>query len=335
MRRPYPLLVALACSPSACAVGGMTPPDAGTIDAGSDPTPDAGRALAEVPSTLSDTGLYAGAVGGAYAPDVLTYDVRYSLWVDGAAKRRHVLLPPGTAIDTSDPDGWVFPVGTRVFKEFFVDGRPVETRLLLKTGPSRDEWTYVSYVFRAVGSDADAEPMGATDVRGTTHDVPSQTECHECHQAAPDFVLGFSAIQISRAAFDLFVAEGALPSGTTFGEIPGTQVERDALGYLHANCGHCHREGHPVSEQRSLRLDLRVGLASVQQANAYATALDAPATDRVNGTRVWIAPGDPAMSQIVARMGERSMVGMPPLGTDAVDDYGVAAVSTWIATLPP
>lgn len=326
---PFAALLALSCA-SGSGVEDAGP--GGDRDAG--PRIDAERPPpGPVPATLSETGLYASGVEGPYADGVLTFEVRHTSWVDDAAKRRHVLLPAGTQIDTSDPDAWRFPQGTRIWKEFFVDGRAVETRLLEKTGPGPGQWTYVAYVFRPDGSEADATPEGVEDALGTAHDVPDQEGCLECHQGGPDFPLGLSAIQLMRSSFDELVGAGAVPRGTTFGTIPGNDVERRALGYLHANCGHCHVDGHPVSERRSLRLNLPVGLSSPSDAPAFLTAVDAPATDRVSGTYVWIAPGDPDMSQIVARMGQRDEVGMPPLGTEQVDDFGVSAVRAWISAM--
>lgn len=288
-----------------------------------------------VPSVLSETGLFAAGASGPYADDVLTFDVRFTSWVDDAAKRRHIRLPPGTRIDTTDPERWLFPEGTAIWKEFFVDGRPVETRLLLKTGPGYQQWTYMSYAYRADGTEADAVPMGMPDALGTGHDVPGQDGCLECHQGGPDFPLGFSAIQLTRPSFDELLSGGLLSRGATFAVIPGNEVERVALGYLHANCGHCHIDGHPVSENRELRLNLGSSTVDVTRTNAYLTAVGGVATDRVSGTFVWIEPGDPDMSQIVARMGQRSNVGMPPRFTSEVDDFGVNAVSDWIRALGP
>ncbi len=65
--------------------------------------------------------------------------------VDGAGKRRWIALPPGTAIDGSDPDGWIFPVGTRLWKEFAFDRR-VETRYLERTS---EGWRFATYLWLA------------------------------------------------------------------------------------------------------------------------------------------------------------------------------------------
>ena len=76
---------------------------------------------------LADTGLYQDASAERVAADVLAYTPQYPLWSDGATKRRWIRLPPGAAIDASDPDAWVFPIGTQIWKEFSFGGR-VETR---------------------------------------------------------------------------------------------------------------------------------------------------------------------------------------------------------------
>ena len=59
-----------------------------------------------------------------------------------------VRLPPGTAVDGSRPEGWVFPAGTRFWKEFSF-GRRVETRFLEKQADG--SWTYASYIWGEMG----------------------------------------------------------------------------------------------------------------------------------------------------------------------------------------
>ena len=61
------------------------------------------------PQTLQETGLYVDFATLHVDPDHLAFAPQYPLWTDGAAKRRWISLPPGTAIDASDPDAWVFP----------------------------------------------------------------------------------------------------------------------------------------------------------------------------------------------------------------------------------
>ena len=82
-----------------------------------------------LPERLSETGLYADVATKRVAEGLLAFTPQYPLWSDGARKSRWIALPPGTSIDASDPDAWVFPVGTRLWKEFAFERR-IETRYL-------------------------------------------------------------------------------------------------------------------------------------------------------------------------------------------------------------
>ena len=327
-------LLAAACGEPVAA------PDAGvdggvpSSDDGGAPSDDAGRPLPEPPSALSETGLYADAVGGPYADRVLSYSVRYPLWTDGAEKRRHLLLPVGGAIDTGDPDHWAFPEGTRLFKEFLVDGEPVETRLLWKAGPTRDDWVYVAYRFRADGSDADPVPEGEADVLGTSHDVPDTAACRDCHRGGGDFVLGIGAVQLDRATFDEWVTQGVLPADAPWEEPPGTELEQAALGYLHGNCGHCHGDVHPLATMRTMRLRLPVGITDPGMAPAWTTTTGVEAHHRIAGTDTLVVSGDPDASQLYVRMGLRDAYQMPTRGTEQVDPDGRESIRAWLLAGP-
>lgn len=122
---------------------------------------------------LSETGLYADASTQTLAEGVTPFTPNFELWSDGASKQRWLYLPPGSAIDARDPDDWLFPTGTRFWKEFKRDGRRIETRLLQKIGPAPDAWLAVSYVWNGAGTDARAAPAGVVDAHGTPHDVPA------------------------------------------------------------------------------------------------------------------------------------------------------------------
>ncbi len=70
------------------------------------------------PMKLSQTGLYADFAARTLSPGVISFVPRYQLWSDGADKQRYLLLPPGSTIDTTEMDHWVFPIGTKAWKEF-------------------------------------------------------------------------------------------------------------------------------------------------------------------------------------------------------------------------
>ena len=86
---------------------------------------------------------------------------------------------------------------------------------------------------------------GMRNVLGTDHDVPSALDCWSCHKGQPGSVLGFSALQLAHegpGALDAIVRAGLLtdPPPDLDPRPPGDPETSRALGYLHANCGHCH-----------------------------------------------------------------------------------------------
>jgi hypothetical protein len=125
--------------------------------------------------SLADTGLYADLGAGTLAPDVTPYRPQFELWSDGAAKERWLHLPPGTQIDSSDMDAWVYPVGTKLWKQFSRDGVRVETRMLEKLAPG--EWDMVAFAWTDDGLDARSVPEGRRDAGGTGHDIPGEDDC--------------------------------------------------------------------------------------------------------------------------------------------------------------
>jgi hypothetical protein len=63
--------------------------------------------------------LYSDWPGRTLRCGVEPYEPAYQLWSDGAGKQRYVWLPPGGKIDVKDPNDFVFPIGTRFWKEFY------------------------------------------------------------------------------------------------------------------------------------------------------------------------------------------------------------------------
>ena len=139
---------------------------------------------------LSETGLYASRSSHELQHDVRAYTPAFELWSDGASKRRFIMVPAGAQIDTRDADAWQFPVGTKLWKEFSVQGKRVETRYLEKLGPEADDWLMLPFVWRAQQDDAVLAVDGARDALGTPHDVPAARDCMGCHGGTPSRELG-------------------------------------------------------------------------------------------------------------------------------------------------
>lgn len=291
------------------------------------------------PKLLSETGLYSNFAARTISPDLIAFAPRYELWSDGTKKGRWLYLPPGTKIDTSRIDDFTFPVGTKAFKEFRAGDKLVETRLLMKVraGTRNESWWQVAYVWNADGSDAVATPTGAMSALGTTHDVPSQTDCKNCHGDVSDVLIGVSALQLSDPANDALAAldaAGRLSTSPPAGiDVPGTGVVKEALAYLHANCGHCHNDAAVrLDTQSKMRLRLFVGQTTPEETGAYTTTVGTVMRHTLSsGATDVIVKGDPQRSGLWLRMGLRDLYAMPPTGTRVVDEAGLETVRQWIA----
>jgi hypothetical protein len=331
------------------------PLDAGQptiLDSGTPATPDAAPAPADC---SGPPGMYKDDKCQVLSDGLKAYHPKYPLWSDGALKERFIYLPPGSQIDTSDPDRWNFPVGTRFYKSFAAGTVRVETRVLEKTKPaaSFDSWTFTSYAWSAdQHSVSAAAASGVTNALGTGLDIPSQANCRTCHtMQGLDAVNGFGAIQLNHSedgvTLSSLLAEHTLINGSAGAtlnvsvdnaRIPGDAATQAALGYLQGNCGHCH--GGPTPRV-GMQLWSIVGMTQLSDAPIMQTAVCHCIenwTGRKNADgdayTLRVAPGHAAVSGIVGRMSARtSGEQMPPLGTKLVDPTGLGAIKTWIDSL--
>lgn len=300
---------------------------------------------------LACTGLYGEAGEHWYSKrlgaDVEPFEPGTVLWSDHMDKQRFVWLPPGTVIDTTNPDAWIFPAGTKFWKEFSYRGKRIETRYLERGSYG---WYAATFRWSADESSATLLTEGERNVPGTFQDryeVPATRDCVRCHGGAKDDILGFSALLMSDDdAQGLTVqklrATGKLSSELPVLSVPGTPVERAALRYLHVNCGlSCHNPSFDAEAWwTGFYLRLEVGkLATVADTAAYRTGVgkESYIVDPARPDRylMLIAPGQPDQSAVVYRDGQRdSAMQMPPLATHTVDEAGLAAVKAWIQSLP-
>lgn len=233
------------------------------------------HAAPPLPADLADTGIS--------GPGVVAFTPSHALWSDGSAKRRWLYLPPGTAIDKSNPDAWDFPRGTKAWKEFSRGAR-IETRLIERLGDG--SWRYAAYQWNEEGTRALLAPERGVPALA----IPSREDCLACHEAAPVPILGYSAVQIGAAPRD------------------------PALGYLHANCGHCHNDTGPLA---AVELPLAQSAAAPRESAARTHAALARRSDdvlrRVRSTNPYVR--------------------MPPLGVRVPDADGAALVERLISHL--
>ncbi len=314
----------------------------------------------EPPARLADTGLYAAGTTQV-AEGVMPFSPQYPLWSDGAVKRRWISLPPGTAIDASDPDAWSFPVGTRLWKEFSMGG-PVETRMIERLADG--SWRFLAYAWNADGeaalAPADGVSLPVAAAPGGRYAVPSRYDCLACHDGGGSPVLGFSALQLSPDRDPLAPHAETPPSGAL--DLPGLAAramvvnlpatllesppridaaspeERAALGYLHGNCGHCHAapDASGAAVPVDARMAQRVGEPD-SGARVRASLLDVASRYRPAGVSdpAIVRSGDAANSVLTLRMASRNpRVQMPPLGTALPDSTALALIERWIDHQP-
>jgi hypothetical protein len=278
------------------------------------------------PELLSNTGLYSDSAQTVLSAGVEPYQPQGELWADGATKKRWILLPAGQKIDTTDMDHWVYPVGTKVWKEFAVNGKRIETRLVEKR--SATDFHIIAFLWNDQNTDATAVPGGMDNALGTTHDVPKEVDCPQCHLGMPDRVLGFTALQLSGGATGLNIGQLTARNLLTKPPvaplvIPGDAIEQPALRYLHANCGHCHNPQWPGTS-------LFISVNFWQETASLATVEDTVTYKSLMSKKlpVWI-------DAVTKRMSNRGTGGvqMPPLATEQVHAEGLATVKAWMDRL--
>lgn len=329
-----------------------------------------------MPTLLSETGLFSDIKAKTLATGVSKFTPAYALWSDGATKQRYVYMPPGGKILTENMDFWQYPGGFKLWKDFSRDGKLIETRLLMKLSGGIADWYMVAFKWKDDYSDAVALPAGEMNAMGTMHDIPTKEQCKGCHSTMKDNAIGFSAAMLSHNLPDSINLTqidqmGWLSTPIKAGgyPLPGTETEKAALGYMHANCGMCHNNRSQVYNT-AVSLDLWThadAIAAVPETFAFLStvcdqwpgpngeadkfstittcaaghATGAPMAKADISKPKRIVPKNPAESGVHDLMSLRAtgMVGemkqMPPLGSEIPDTTGgLAAVDAWINSLP-
>ncbi|MEP6652291.1 MAG: hypothetical protein ABJA82_02975, partial [Myxococcales bacterium] len=292
------------------------------------------------PKSLVCTGLYSDLVAKVPAPGAVPYAPAVPLWSDGAEKQRWIQLPAGEAIDNTDANEWIFPIGTKVWKEFSRGGGRIETRLWQKVHAGY--WVSGTYLWNADESAADLSSGGdITLADGTLYHVPTQDECQKCHRGRTDRILGFDQVLLglpdaTGLTLDALTQQGQLtvsPASTTLaiGD-DGTGAAAPALAWLHVNCGTtCHNDNSSSTAYSSgmlLRLDpaLLDGRSTAGFDQVTSTVgITVQTTDWSGAVR--IVPGSPEHSLLYQLISHRgSGMQMPPIATNVVDDADVALI---------
>ncbi len=312
-------------------------------------------------SHLGCTGLYANFSQRTLSDAARAFTPGYVLWSDNADKSRWIYLPAGTQIDTGGVgpgtmDSWIFPVGTKAWKQFSFGDRLVETRLLWKRA---DGWFRATYLWSddlssALEYTGDVGlPVLGSDPDGPQYEVPPASACSQCHDGSADTLLGFEAISLAAQestglSLDELVRQELLTLNPDRAyTVPGDPDAEASLSWLHSNCGTaCHNEARQPSPSE-LRLRLTTNdLNSVQDTAVWRTAVGRFSLYRPSprcGDLPWkrVNPGVPDCSTILYRISVRDpypgpyLNQMPPLLSHRVPLEVLDTLQRWVASIPP
>jgi uncharacterized repeat protein (TIGR03806 family) len=289
---------------------------------------------------------------GCFEPDAKTplpalvpFQPRAELYSDGATKRRWLALPDGKTIAIAPDGDFDFPPGSVLVKEFSLGGKRIETRFFVRQDADA-RWAGYSYRWREDESDADLVGIGSeTRVVDTqTWTYPSRAQCHQCHTNVAGSTLGLELAQLDsalaypatgRTANQLatLTAVGMLDPTTAhltplaaIDDTSRTNADR-ARGYLHANCGNCHRPDGPTFTPLDLRWQTPFADAGLcdQLPTIDDLATLIPADPRI------LAPGAPDRSVLWHRLSTtQNGLRMPPIARTLTHEAARTVISDWI-----
>ena len=235
-------------------------------------------------------------------------------------------------------DHRVFPIGTQFWKEFSLTGCCSRPAWSSGTAPARTTTGWA----RSSGTPTRPKP--------TSRRTGSRTSAGRCttRRRRKTAVMATAAtsaagsgsppsscrLRRQQPTLQSLNAEGLLTAppaagGYPLGADPATTA---ALGYLHANCGHCHNQNGTAWPDTQMVLRSVVADTGVDTSAVYRSMVNVPLQYwRGGAITLRVAPGQPDQSAIVARMSVRGNDDqMPPLATELVDSTGLDTIRQWI-----
>jgi uncharacterized repeat protein (TIGR03806 family) len=299
---------------------------------------DAGVTGTGYPATLAEFGFFTDGPAQVPAPGVTPYRLNTPLWSDGSEKLRFLYLPPGTTAKAGGEGLLDLPVGAALIKTFKMEGRLIETRVLLHRA---EGWVALPYKWNEAQSEARLALAGGRVALTTpagqaiSYAIPNKNQCKECHALAGAVTpIGPKARNLAPDWLEAQHKAGRLDAVPAVALRVPLWEDRDhappalaARGYLEANCAHCH---NPAGSASNSGLDLRWEQADPARLGVLKRPV---AAGRGAGTFEYdIVPGDPDHSILTYRMGNlEGGVSMPELGRASVDPAGLDVVRRWIA----
>lgn len=301
---------------------------------------DAAILDAGYPASLNDYRFFADAAAQRPAAGVTPYRLQTPLWSDGAEKLRFVYVPKGAKAQAQGEGLLNLPVGSALVKTFKLEGRLIETRVLLHRA---DGWVALPYQWNREQTEARLALAGArldlTTPQGMaiSYAIPNKNQCKECHQQKDAVTpIGPKARNLSAAWLESFYKAGKLeavpkvtarvPLWEDRAKLAAAPVAR---GWLDSNCAHCH---NPVGSASNSGLDLRWEQGDPVKFGVLKRPVAAGRGS--GGLEFDVMPGHPDKSIMLYRMGSlEGGISMPEVGRSSLDPDGMAAVTRWIGEM--
>ncbi len=303
---------------------------------------DAAIQDAGYPASLDDYRFFADAAAQRPTAGVTPYRLQTPLWSDGAEKLRFVYVPAGAKAQAQGEGLLNLPVGSALVKTFKLEGRLIETRVLLHRA---DGWVALPYQWNREQTEARLALAGArlelTTPQGQaiSYAIPNKNQCKECHQQKDAVTpIGPKARNLSAAWLESFHKAGRLdavpkvtarvPLWEDRAKLAAAPVAR---GWLDSNCAHCH---NPVGSASNSGLDLRWEQTDPVRFGVMKRPVAAGRGS--GGLEFDVLPGHPDQSIMLYRMGSlEGGISMPEVGRSSLDHDGIAAVTRWIGEMKP
>lgn len=284
---------------------------------------------------------------GKPASGLIPYEINAPFWSDGAEKERFLAVPNSSTITVTEDDNWDFPNGSVLVKNFRLQDRLIETRLLMRHPDGI--WAGYTYEWndnetaatRIIGGQV--SPKGPDDQNWI---YPSEGQCMACHTGIAGFSLGPDTAQMNRdgnypepegngvahqleTLDHIGMFDSPLPDPDVLPALVDPFGDADlnlrARSWLHTNCSGCHQDGGPTQSSMDWRYTVALNDTGACEAD--------PADDLgVAGAKL-LKPGDPEASIILNRLSRRDSASMPPLGSLIPSDEGIALIDEWILSL--
>ncbi len=227
---------------------------------------DDDAASAQIPPTLSATGLFADLPGLIPAHGVIEYGINTGGWFDGGKVRHFAAVPNAGKIGFDPATMWDLPVGSAIVKHLAVAttanaDKPFTTSVLFR---QETGWQAANYRWNTTGTDADLVVESSIEPDGGLVNVVRKVEtgstCGGCHKDAAGRLTplamhtrqlngNFNYQGITANQLEIFNGIGLFTAGIGNGSsydrfTPPTDTTANlaqrAKSYLHTNCAHCH-----------------------------------------------------------------------------------------------